>query len=121
MSVKTQKTEEKIIDATGQILGRLASRAAYELAGKRKAGFHPAKRNPTPIKIINASKVKTTGQKMKQKVYRRYTGYPSGIKEMTFEEKMKKDPASVIRKAVWGMLAKNKSRKHVMKYLTVIA
>ncbi|PIR70007.1 MAG: 50S ribosomal protein L13 [Candidatus Niyogibacteria bacterium CG10_big_fil_rev_8_21_14_0_10_46_36] len=113
------KQEEIIIDAEGQILGRLATRIAYTLMGKDKPSYERHELKPVPVKITNASKVKVSGQKQKQKIYTRFTGYPSGLKKRTYEEQLEKDPTEIIRTAVWGMLPKNKLRKQFIKYLTI--
>lgn len=111
--------DEITIDASGEILGRLASRVAYTLMGKDKPSYERHILAPQKIKIINASKIKVSGQKANQKTYKRFTGYPSGLKERSYEEQMKRDPTEIIRTAVWGMLPKNKLRKQFIKYLII--
>lgn len=111
--------DEKVIDATGQVLGRLASRAAYDLMGKSTSAYRPYELKPQSIRIIHASGIRVTGQKKKQKIYTRYTGYPSGLKKRSFTEQSKRDSRVIIRDAIWGMLPKNRSRKQFMKYLTI--
>ncbi|MDP2677062.1 MAG: 50S ribosomal protein L13 [bacterium] len=110
---------EIVIDASGQILGRLASRVAYTLMGKDKPSYERHELKPAKIKIIHASKIKVSGEKMRQKIYTRFTGYPSGLKKRTVEEQFEKDSSEIIRHAVWGMLPKNKLRKQFIKYLII--
>lgn len=108
------------IDATNKFLGRLASEIAVILQGKHKATFRPEKVGDEIIEVENVNKVKISGKKNKQKIYYRYSGYPGGIKSRTFEELFRKDPGEVLKKAVFGMLPKNRLRKPRMKKLKFI-
>ncbi|MBI4114496.1 MAG: 50S ribosomal protein L13 [Candidatus Niyogibacteria bacterium] len=110
---------EKTIDASGQILGRFASRMAFELTGKNDPSYERHVFVPRSITIVNASKIRVSGKKIKQKIYNRYTGYPSGLKKRTIEEQLRRDSREIIRRAIWGMLPKNKLRKRYMQYLTI--
>lgn len=96
-----------LVDAQDKVLGRLASEIATRLRGKHKPEFAPHLDNGDFIVVINADKIKVTGQKMSQKVYYRHTGYVGGLKERTLEEMMRKKPEQVIIKAVRGMLPKS--------------
>ncbi len=98
------------IDATNKILGRLAVEAANLLRGKNKSSFVPYLDTGDEVIIINTDKIKVTGQKLKQKIYYRHSGYPGGIKSIELERALEKDSCEVIRKAIYGMLPKNKLR-----------
>lgn len=113
------KSNEIVVDAADKILGRLASKIALILQGKIDADFAPHKEGSASVVVINSEKLKTTGKKFQQKKYYHHTGWPGGIKEKTFEEIFKKDPSWVLRKAVWGMLPKNKLRARRMKRLKI--
>ncbi len=105
------------IDATDKILGRLAVEIANLLRGKNKPSFVPYLAQGDEVDVVNTDKIKVTGRKMKQKIYYRHSGYPGGIKETRLEEAMEKDSRQVVRKAVYGMLPKNKLRDKVIKKL----
>ena len=117
------KYEEKwyLVDAKGKILGRIATKIATILNGKKRPNFSPAVNFPDFVVVINAEKVAVTGKKEKQKVYRWHSGYLGGLKEMTLEEMRKKKPTEIIRRAVWNMLPKNKLRKKRIKRLKIFA
>jgi len=108
-----------VIDAEGQILGRLATRAARLLTGKDKPIYTPFLDTGDYVIVINAEKVKLTGNKLKEKFYRRHTGYPGGLKETTAEELLSKDPGKLVREAVKGMLPKTKLGRAMRKKLKV--
>ena len=110
-----------VIDATDQVLGRLATRAATLLTGKHKPGYAPFLVTGDHVVIINAGKVRLTGQKLDQKVYRRHTGYPGGLREVPARRMLENRPESVIEEAVLGMLPKNKLRKRLARRLRVYA
>jgi large subunit ribosomal protein L13 len=95
-----------IIDAQGQILGRLASRLALVLMGKNKPTYtrHVPSRNH--IIVINASKIRVTGRKLDDKIYKYYSGFPSGLRELPLKRVLEKDVTRPIKEAVWGMLPK---------------
>jgi len=105
------------IDATDKILGRLAVEIANLLRGKNKPDFVPYLNKGDDVVVINTDKIKVTGQKLKKKIYYRHSGYPGGIKQINLEEFLKKDSREVIRKAVYGMIPKNKLRDKVIKKL----
>lgn len=98
----------------------MASEIAIVLQGKNKATFRPEKAGDEIVEVENIDKIKISGKKNKQKIYYRYSGYPGGIKKRSFEELFKEDPNEVLKKAVFGMLPKNKLRKLRMKRLKFI-
>ena len=105
------------IDAKGNILGRLATKVATLLRGKHKPEFMNHKDVGDTVIIKNVDKIVVTGKKRDQKKYRHHSGYIGGLKEETFKEKFEKNPTEVFKKAVYGMLPKNKLRKRFIKRL----
>lgn len=120
---KPQDIERKwyLIDAEGKTLGRLASEAASILRGKNKPVFTPHMDTGDYVIIINAEKVAVTGKKRKEKIYKRHTGYPGGLHEITFEKLQAKDPEEIIRHAVKGMMPNGKLGRQMYKKLKVYA
>ncbi|TKJ47655.1 50S ribosomal protein L13 [Candidatus Aerophobetes bacterium Ae_b3a] len=120
-----KKTEIKknwyLVDAEGKILGRLASKIAQILSGKNKPIYTPFLDTGDFVVVINAKKVKVTGNKEKKKIYYHYSGYPGGMKEIVYEKLLEKKPALIIQKAVRGMLPKNKLRSKMLKKLKIYA
>ncbi|HTA52268.1 MAG TPA: 50S ribosomal protein L13 [Candidatus Acidoferrum sp.] len=110
-----------VIDAEGQVLGRLATAIARKLIGKDKPEYTPFLDCGDHIVVINAERVRLTGNKMEQKVYRHHSGYPGGLKEVSIRSLMQRRPEEVIREAVLGMLPKNKLRARRAKKLRVYA
>lgn len=110
-----------LIDADGKVLGRLATEAANLLRGKKKPSYVDFMDTGDFVIVINAEKIRLSGRKLEQKKYYSHSGYPGGIKEKTLKEMMEKKPEEVIRKAVWGMLPKNKLNRAVHKKLKVYA
>jgi len=111
---------EYTIDAKGRTLGRVASDAAQALLGKKSAQYVQNKVLPVQVTITNASKIKIAEKKMGQKTYIHYTGYPGGLRETSMPMMIeKKGIEEVIRKAVDGMIPRNKLRKERMKRLTI--
>jgi len=108
------------IDATNKVLGRLASEIAKILQGKHKVNFRPERNTDEIVEVKNVDKMKITGKKLKTKVYYRHSGYPGGLKRITLEELFNKDPGEVLRRAVLGMLPKNRLRKKRIKRLRII-
>ena len=108
-----------IIDAADQALGRLASKVATLLSGKHKPGYAPFLITGDHVVIVNASKIRLTGQKLDQKIYYRHTGYPGGLREVTARKVFESRPERLIEEAVLGMLPKNKLRKRMAKRLRV--
>ena len=110
-----------IADAKGKILGRLASKIASILRGKHKPIFTPHIDTGDGVIVINASQIKVTGRKLKQKVYRRYSGYPGGQREVTLEVLLAKSPATVMQLAVSRMLPGGPLGRDMIKKLRVFA
>lgn len=105
------------IDATDKVLGRLATEVALLLRGKNKTGFVPYLDNGDKVIIKNVGKIKITGKKMEQKTYFRHSGYPSGAKIIPLKKIFQTKPGEVLRRAVLGMLPKNKLRAKMIKRL----
>ena len=110
-----------VIDASGQTLGKLSTQVANLLMGKHKPTFTPNLDTGDYVIIINASKVKVTGKKPKQKVYYRHSGYPGGLRAETYEELMASHPTRIIEHAVKGMLPHNRLGSAMYKKLKVYA
>ena len=115
------KREWHVVDASGEVLGRLATRVAQRLMGKHKPMFTPNLDTGDYVIVINADKVRVTGNKTKQKVYYRHSGYPGGLKSITFEKMMQTHPSRVIEHAVKGMLPHNRLGAKMRKKLKVYA
>jgi large subunit ribosomal protein L13 len=110
-----------IVDANGQILGRLAAQVATILRGKHKPIYTPYVDTGDGVIVINAAKIKVTGRKLKQKVYRRYSGYPGGQREVSLEVLLARKPDVVIHLAVERMLPINPLGRDMIKKLRVFA
>ncbi|MCL6566247.1 MAG: 50S ribosomal protein L13 [Acidobacteriia bacterium] len=115
----TQGNRWWVIDAAGQVLGRVATRAARLLIGKDKPQFTPHLDCGDHVVIINAAQVRLTGKKLEQKVYRHHSGYPGGLKEVAAARLYRERPEVMVRDAVLGMLPKNKLRAHRARKLRV--
>ncbi|GAA4196355.1 50S ribosomal protein L13 [Microbacterium oryzae] len=110
-----------VIDATDVVLGRLASHAAALLRGKHKATFAPHMDMGDFVVIVNADKVALTGQKLQQKKAYRHSGFPGGLKSVTYAEFLEKNPVRAVEKAVRGMLPKNTLGRDQLAKLKVYA
>lgn len=110
-----------VLDAADKPLGRLATQAAMLLMGKHKPTFTPFLDTGDHVIVLNAAKVRLTGKKEDQKVYRRHSGYPGGLKEITARKLRVSRPAALVTEAVSGMLPKTKLGKHMLKKLRVYA
>jgi len=110
-----------VIDASGQTLGKLSTQVANLLMGKHKPTFTPNLDTGDYVIIINASKVKVTGKKPKQKIYYRHSGYPGGLRAETYEELMATHPTRIIEHAVKGMLPHSRLGRAMYKKLKVYA
>ena len=110
-----------IIDADGKILGRLAARVAILLRGKHKPTFTPHVDTGDHVVIINAEKIRLTGNKLKQKIYHHHTGYPGGIKSVAAEHLLARKPTALLTKAIKGMLPKTPLGKQMARKLRVYA
>lgn len=115
------ETEWKIIDAEGKVLGRLATQAARWLMGKHRPDYLARAAANVYVVVTNAAKVRVSGSKETQKMYRHHTGYPGHLKERPLWKQREKDPTKVIQWAVSGMLPKNNLRKVRMNHLKVYA
>ena len=103
------------INAEGKILGRLASEVAIILRGRNSPSFQPNIAPKVEVKISNVEKIKLSGNKLNDKEYKRFSGYPGGLKTIKFETMLKNDPNKLFLKVVRGMLPKNKLRKEMLK------
>ncbi len=110
-----------VVDADGQVLGRLASQIAAILRGKHKPEFTPHVDCGDHVVVINAEKVRLTGKKAATKQYFRHTGYPGGLRSVSFQDLIRKRPRAVIERAVWGMLPHNRLGRKMLKKLRVYA
>jgi large subunit ribosomal protein L13 len=129
--VKVQKTyipkaddlsaEWILVDANDQYLGRLASHIASLLLGKHKPGFTPGVEVGDFVIVVNAERIRVTGNKLDDKMYKHHSGYPGGIKSITLRQQLEKYPDRVIRSAVWGMMPHNKFGRSVIKRLKIYA
>ena len=122
-SVNKENANKKwyVIDAEGQILGRLASEVAMILRGKRKPCFTPHSDCGDNVIIINAEKIQLTGNKMDQKYYVHYTGFPGGQRVRTVKEQLNRKPVAVLEHAIKGMLPKTKLGNEIYRNLYVYA
>lgn len=118
---ETVKRDWFVIDAEDKVLGRLATEIARRLRGKHKAEYTPHVDTGDYIVIINAEKVVVTGNKTKNKLYHHHTGYPGGLKTVTFEKLQATKPEMIIEKAVKGMLPKNPLGRDMFRKLKVYA
>ena len=123
VSTRPQDVERAwfVIDADSQVLGRLATEIARRLRGKHKAAYTPHVDTGDYIVVVNAEKVRVTGNKAAAKTYYRHTGYPGGIKATRFESMIEKHPERVIEKAVKGMLPRNPLGRAAFRKLKVYA
>ncbi|MBM3249867.1 MAG: 50S ribosomal protein L13 [Candidatus Omnitrophica bacterium] len=110
-----------LVDAKDKTLGRLAAKVATILRGKHKPIFTPHLDTGDSVIVINAAKVRVTGRKPKQKVYRRFSGYPGGLREVTLETMLAKKPATVVKLAVGRMLPGGRLGTRILKKLKVYA
>ncbi|HMK31036.1 MAG TPA: 50S ribosomal protein L13 [Terriglobales bacterium] len=108
-----------VVDAAGQTLGRLSTRVARLLSGKDNPRFTPFIDTGDHVVVINAEKVKLTGLKADEKVYRRYSGYPGGLKQEDFRKRFARKPEQVVEDAILGMLPKSKLGKSMGRKLKV--
>lgn len=118
---KDIKRQWHLIDVGGKILGRQATKITHLLMGKNKVYYTPHLDCGDYVVVINAGKVRVTGKKLKQKIYYHHSGYPGGLKEISFEQQLKKDSRKIIQWAVKNMLPKNKLRKKRLARLKVFA
>ncbi|MEK6796113.1 MAG: 50S ribosomal protein L13 [Spirochaetota bacterium] len=110
-----------LVDADGKTLGRLASRIAHVLKGKNKPTYIWNADGGDYVVVINAGKVKMTGKKLTDKFYHKHSGFAGGMKETSYGDLMRKKPAFVIERAVWGMISHNALGRKIIKKLKVYA
>jgi large subunit ribosomal protein L13 len=110
-----------VVDAEGQTLGRLATEIARVLRGKNKPQYTPHVDTGDFVVVVNAEKVVVTGKKAEQKVYRRHSGYPGGLKETSYEQMMERRPTEILRRAVKGMMPKNRLARQQLRKLKIYA
>ena len=110
-----------VVDAEGQTLGRLATRIADTLRGKRKPQYTAHVDTGDFVVVVNAEKIRVTGNKLQQKRYYRHSGYPGGLRSRTLAEQLERRPTEVIRKAVKGMLPRNRLARRQITKLKVYA
>ncbi len=110
-----------LVDATDQVLGRMASDIAHRLRGKHKPEYTPHVDTGDYVVVINADKVRVTGRKGSGKTYYRHSGYPGGIRSMSFDKLQEHDPGRVIRLAVRGMLPRNVLGRQMLRKLKIYA
>lgn len=108
-----------MVDAEDMVLGRLASQIALVLRGKNKPTFTPHVDTGDFVVVVNAEKIRLTGNKLDDKVYYRHSGYPGGIKSMTAREMLEKKPDQLVRKAVRGMMPKNRLGRQMLNKLKI--
>ena len=111
----------RVVDADGATLGRLATQIAALLRGKHKATFSPHLDTGDPVIVVNAAKIRVTGNKLLAKTYVRHSGYPGGLRSETLEGLLARRPEEVIRRAVRGMLPQNRLGEQMMRKLHVYA
>ncbi|MBJ37623.1 MAG: 50S ribosomal protein L13 [Gammaproteobacteria bacterium] len=116
---ETVRHEWLLVDAEGQTLGRMASGIANRLRGKHKAEFTPHVDTGDYVVVINADKIHVTGNKVRDKMYYRHSGYPGGLKEASLGEMMQKSPEDVVRLAVKGMMPKNRLSRAMLSKLKI--
>ena len=119
VSAKDIRHEWYVVDAANQVLGRLATRIARVLSGKHRAGYVPFLDTGDFVIVTNADKVKLTGTKLDDKVYRRHTGYPGGLRSVGARDQQARHPERLIEDAVRGMLPKSKLGRKMIKKLKV--
>lgn len=118
-SSKTVQTKWYLVDATDEVLGRLAARVANLLRGKTQPHFTPFMDTGEHVVVVNAAKIRYSGQKAEAKAYHHFTGYPGGLKSTTLREKLAAQPEEVVREAIQGMLPKNTHGRHLGTKLKV--
>jgi large subunit ribosomal protein L13 len=110
-----------VVDAEGQTLGRLATRVADTLRGKRKPEYTPHVDSGDFVVVVNADKISVTGKKLDEKRYYRHSGYPGGLRSRTLREELDRRPTEVVRRAVKGMLPRNRLARRQITKLKVYA
>lgn len=111
----------RVVDADGMTLGRLSTRIATLLRGKHKTMFTPSLDTGDPVVVVNAGKIKVTGKKLTDKVYVRHSNYPGGFRSETLGALLERRPTEVVRRAVRGMLPRNRLGEQMMRKLFIYA
>ncbi|MEE2984091.1 MAG: 50S ribosomal protein L13 [Pseudomonadota bacterium] len=117
----TIKRDWYVVDATDKVLGRLATELARRLRGKHKVTYTPHMDTGDYIVVVNAEKIRVTGNKASDKIYYRHSGFPGGLKRITFEKLQQKSPETIIQRAVKGMLPKGPLGRAMFRKLKVYA
>ena len=120
-NIETRQRDWWVVDAEGRTLGRLATQIADALRGKRKPDYTPHVDTGDFVIVVNAEKIAVTGDKRTKKIYYRHSGYPGGIRSRTLGEMLDRRPEEVIRKAVAGMLPRNRLARQQLRKLKVYA
>jgi large subunit ribosomal protein L13 len=122
-NAKAETVERRwyVVDAEGQTLGRLATRIADTLRGKRKPEYTPHVDTGDFVVVVNAEKIAVTGKKLDEKLYHRHSGYPGGLRTRTLAEQLERRPTEVLRKAVKGMLPRNRLANRQITKLKIYA
>jgi large subunit ribosomal protein L13 len=122
-NAKTHEIDRRwyVVDAEGQTLGRLATRIADTLRGKRKPEYTPHVDTGDFVVVVNADKIAVTGKKLEQKIYYRHSGYPGGLRERTLGDELERRPTEVLRRAVKGMLPRNRLARQQINKLKIYA
>lgn len=110
-----------LLDANEQTLGRLATQIARILLGKHKPNFTPGVETGDYVVVVNAERIRVTGNKLTEKIYYRHSNYPGGLKAVSLKQQLQKHPDRVIRSAVWGMLPHNRKGRQIIKNLKIYA
>lgn len=115
----TQEAKWILMDANDQVLGRLATQAAYYLLGKHKPTYTPGVEMGDFVVVINVQKLRISPQRFEDKIYHAHSGYPGGIKSISLRDQLQRHPDRVIRAAVWGMLPHNKLGRQLLGRLKI--
>lgn len=121
LNIKDKKEVWHLVDAESQTLGKIAEKITILLVGKNKAEYTPTQNWGDIVVVINAAKIRVTGKKMEDKKYIHYTGFPKGLRTENLESLLERKPTEVLRKAVSGMMPKNKLRKERLANLYIYA
>jgi large subunit ribosomal protein L13 len=116
-----QESNWLVVDANEQILGRLATQIANFLVGKHKPTYTPGVEVGDFVVVLNAKRIRVTGNRLEEKMYHSHSGYPGGLKTVSLRDQLMNHPDRVIRSAVWGMLPHNKLGRQLLKKLKIYA
>lgn len=123
LTIKSNEVQKKwyLVDAEGKTLGRIATVIARHLQGKHRAEYTPNMDNGDYIIVINADKVQVTGNKVEDKIYKKHTGYPGGVKSINFEKLQQRHPEQILELAIKGMMPKGPLGRQMLKKLKIYA